>query len=190
MKKAELRKLYLQKMKGLNKDEYEIKSKKISDLFFSTIDVASLSALHTFLPIIKNNEVNTHLIIEKAIVLNPDLKIIIPKSDFTTLEMTGHVLTKEMKMVKNKSGILEPEEEKHFDEREIDAVVLPLLSFDNRGYRVGYGKGFYDRFLKKCRKDVIRVGVSFFSPVDRIEDVDSFDEPLDFCITPDKVFSF
>jgi 5-formyltetrahydrofolate cyclo-ligase len=190
MKKAELRRLFLQKMKSLDKQEHEWKSKLIADQFFSTFDVNCYSAIHTFLPILKNNEVNTELIIEGALEINPLLNIIIPKSDFNTLEMTSHLFTKEVKMRLNASGILEPEEEEFFNEKEIDLVILPLLTFDKKGFRVGYGKGFYDRFLSKCRKDVVKVGVSLFDAVEQIEDTNLHDIPLNFCVTPEKVYRF
>jgi 5-formyltetrahydrofolate cyclo-ligase len=72
----------------------------------------------------------------------------------------------------------------------IDLVFIPLLACDLQGNRVGYGKGFYDRFLSKCRYDVKKIGLSFFDPVDKIEDVNVFDIPLDECITPKKTWVF
>ena len=69
-----------------------------------------------------------------------------------------------------------------------DLILVPLLGFDKKGNRVGYGKGFYDRFLAKCRSDVLKVGVSFFEPTDRISDVSPFDIRLDYCITPARVW--
>jgi 5-formyltetrahydrofolate cyclo-ligase len=70
----------------------------------------------------------------------------------------------------------------------IDLVIVPLLAFDKYGNRVGYGKGFYDRFLSKCRSNVIKVGVSFFEPADRITDINPLDIRLDYCITPTRVW--
>ena len=76
------------------------------------------------------------------------------------------------------------------DEKEIDLVLVPLLCFDKKGFRVGYGKGFYDRFLSKCRSDVLKIGLSYFKPVEKIEDVRDFDVALDYCITPKGVWHF
>ena len=69
-------------------------------------------------------------------------------------------------------------------------VLVPLLAFDSKGYRVGYGKGFYDRFLKQCRNDCVKIGLSYFEPIDAINDAGEFDVPLDFCITPQKAYVF
>jgi 5-formyltetrahydrofolate cyclo-ligase len=72
----------------------------------------------------------------------------------------------------------------------IDAAFVPLLAFDKNGQRVGYGKGFYDRFLSEAPREMLKIGLSFFSPVDGIDDIDFFDKKLDFCITPDQVYAF
>jgi 5-formyltetrahydrofolate cyclo-ligase len=57
------------------------------------------------------------------------------------------------------------------------------------GNRIGYGKGFYDRFLNTCRKDVIKVGLSIFEAEEKI-DAESFDVPLDFCVTTKQLYAF
>ena len=49
----------------------------------------------------------------------------------------------------------------HFDHDQIDVVFVPLLIFDKQGHRIGYGKGYYDRFLSKCKKDTIKVGLAW-----------------------------
>ena len=69
-------------------------------------------------------------------------------------------------------------------------VILPLLAFDQQGYRVGYGKGFYDKFLSGCREDCLKVGFSYFEPIETIDDCNEFDVPLDLCITPQNVYVF
>jgi 5-formyltetrahydrofolate cyclo-ligase len=67
-------------------------------------------------------------------------------------------------------------------------VVVPLLSFDKRGHRVGYGKGFYDRFLSECSRDCIKIGLSFFAPVEVIDDVNRHDVTLDLFVMPSGSF--
>jgi 5-formyltetrahydrofolate cyclo-ligase len=69
-------------------------------------------------------------------------------------------------------------------------VIVPLLAFDKQGNRLGYGKGFYDRFLSDCRPDVIKAGTSYFEPEERFEELDQYDVPLDLCITPNNIWKF
>jgi len=72
----------------------------------------------------------------------------------------------------------------------IDVVFVPLLAFDKNGNRAGYGKGFYDTFLLECKEDVIKVGLSLFTAEDEITDVSEKDIPLNYCVTPEKIYSF
>ena len=90
----------------------------------------------------------------------------------------------------NRYGIAEPVGGKRIDPDEIDMVLLPLLCFDRRGYRVGYGKGYYDRFLARCVPDVIKIGFSYFEPIEEIADVHENDIPMDHCITPENIYTF
>ena len=90
----------------------------------------------------------------------------------------------------NEINILEPLENKIIDPKDIDLVILPMLVCDLKGNRVGYGKGYYDRYLSRCNSSCIKVGVSYFEPVDTVDDANEFDVPLDFCITPQKAYVF
>jgi 5-formyltetrahydrofolate cyclo-ligase len=90
----------------------------------------------------------------------------------------------------NQWGITEPEYGKEVPPQLIDVVIVPLLAFDTRGNRLGYGKGFYDRFLAECKADVLKIGVSYFEPEQAFEEVDEYDIPLDICVTPERVWSF
>jgi len=72
----------------------------------------------------------------------------------------------------------------------IDMVITPLLAFDDKGYRVGFGKGFYDRFFASLNKEVKRIGISLFESCENIEDINEHDIPLTHCVTPNKTYSF
>jgi 5-formyltetrahydrofolate cyclo-ligase len=91
---------------------------------------------------------------------------------------------------KNSWGILEPRQGVPAPPEKVDLVIVPLLAFDKLGHRVGYGKGFYDRFLKDCRSDCKKIGLSFFSPEEKIDDANPFDVPLHLALTPKEVFQF
>ena len=67
---------------------------------------------------------------------------------------------------------------------------MPLIIADKFGNRVGYGKGYYDRFLKKCDKEIIKVGLCFFDVIEKIVDITVNDIKLNYCVTPNKIIKF
>ena len=67
---------------------------------------------------------------------------------------------------------------------------FPLLAFDEQGHRVGYGKGFYDKLLSKCKPDCKRIGLSLLEPTSKIDDINPHDGILHACITPSKTWDF
>ena len=93
-------------------------------------------------------------------------------------------------MIENFFGIAEPAGGNKISPKEIDLVLVPLLAFDQKGYRVGYGKGFYDKFLSECRMDVIKIGLSFFEAEEQIADINQFDISLNYCVTPKRIYDF
>ena len=109
-----------------------------------------------------------------------------------TKEMEHYLLTETSILIPNQWNIPEPDPQtsKRIEPWQINVVLVPLLAFDQRGFRVGYGGGYYDRFLKECRDDVVKIGLSFFGPVEAITDTDLYDIPLNSCITPDQVYRF
>jgi 5-formyltetrahydrofolate cyclo-ligase len=190
MSKQELRKEFLQKRKAFAETEVDVFSKQIHDWFFRNIPVHAYATIHTFLPIKRNNEIDTYLIIN---TLRKDFAtdIVIPRSheDGT---MSHYLLTKDTVFEENKWGISEPSQvgSLQYSVFNIDLVLIPLLCFDKKGFRVGYGKGYYDRFLAECRPNVLKIGLSIFEPIDEISDVTAFDVQMDYCITPNKIWSF
>jgi 5-formyltetrahydrofolate cyclo-ligase len=186
MTKSELRKKSAELRKALTASELHDLSLRLLDNF-KKLDLSALKTIHVFLPIKEKQEPDTFLIIEWLRSKHPDIQIIVPKADFKSLLMTHHVLTEHKDLQKNIFNILEPQKSA-IHAGEIDLVLVPLLAFDRNGYRVGYGKGFYDRFLRG--RNTIKLGVSLFEPVDEISDVDEHDIPLDSCITPYGFYNF
>lgn len=188
MQKAELRKQMLQRRRALAAEEVELRSRRIRELFFQHFPLQEGQTVHLFLPILKNKEVNTWLIIEQLRLEHPEVQVVVPVTDVAQNVLTHHELTKEAVLIENAWGIPEPQDAQIIHAHEVDIVLLPLLTFDKAGHRVGYGKGFYDRFLADCRPDVLKVGLSLEPPVDRIDDANAFDVPLDAVVMPDGVW--
>lgn len=189
MNKSALRSKYLQKRKELSVSDINILSQHILK-HFGGLDFDGIRYLHLFYPIIKKHEVNSLLIADWLRRNHPNITIVLSKSN-TQNHTLEHILWLEnTPLAMNEWGITEPKSGERIPPEKIDLVVIPLLIFDVKGNRIGYGKGFYDRFLSECRMDVKKVGVSFFDPELTFEEIDEFDIPLDVCVTPHRVWEF
>jgi 5-formyltetrahydrofolate cyclo-ligase len=190
MTKADLRKTYIQKRDSLTDSQYLLLNKNLSREFFNTIELSETKVLHSFLPIEKNKEPDTRTILNQIRENHPSVRLSLPRVNVNTqlLESVFYEASTILKV--NSWGIPEPQNGEITDPQDIDVVLIPMLIFDKIGHRVGYGKGFYDRFLATTRPDCKRLGICLFDPVDRIDDVMYFDERLDQCITPSGSFTF
>ena len=188
MHKAELRKQMLQQRRALPPEEVQLRSQRIADQFFRHFPLQAGQTVHVFLPILKNNEVNTWHIIERLRREHPEVRVAVPVTDAAQNVLTHHHLTDEAVLVENAWGIPEPQNAHNIYADAVDVVLIPLLAFDKTGHRVGYGKGFYDRFLADCRPDVRKIGLSLEPPVEHIADTDAFDVPLDAVVMPEGVW--
>ena len=139
-------------------------------------------------PIVEQNEVNTEYLMH--ILQGKDKNIIVSKSDVTNYKMTHYLMTDATIFKKNQWHIPEPIDGFEVSSKQMDVVFVPLLAFDLQGNRVGYGKGFYDRFLNECHADVVKIGLSFFEPETEIEGTENTDVRLNFALTPESIHSF
>lgn len=189
MTKDQLRKEYKQRRNALNLEEKVSFDQQIFE-HLKHFDWSLYNYIHVYLSMQKFNEPDTAEFITWLRNYYPEMNLVISKSDFITGEMHNYVLNNSTVLAENNWGILEPMNGKLVEEEKIDFVLVPLLVVDVDGNRVGYGKGFYDRFLAKCRADVKCCGISYFEPVEEITDVGEWDVKLDGCITPNKVYTF
>jgi 5-formyltetrahydrofolate cyclo-ligase len=186
MTKTELRKKYKALRKALSEEQIDTYSINIANQLLK-LPIWEYSYYHIFLTIEAQKEVNTDYILN--ILAGKDKNIIISKSNFKTLEMTNYLLTDNTVIKKNNYNIPEPVDGIEISNDSIEVVFVPLLAFDKKGNRVGYGKGFYDTFLSKCKPETIKIGLSFFEAEAKIEDVFDGDVGLDYCLTPNIIFS-
>jgi 5-formyltetrahydrofolate cyclo-ligase len=190
MLKADLRKTYLIKQNHLSPSERLEKSAQISERFFFNFGLENINILHIFLSMVKTKEIETDFIYEKIWREFPTVQIVVPRVNQTTNEIESHEVNQTAKLALNHWQIPEPTEDNPIEADRIDVVLVPLLCCDKKGFRVGYGKGFYDKFLKNCRPDCLKIGLSYFPPIGEIADINEFDVTLDYCVTPEKVWKF
>ncbi|MBK7705696.1 MAG: 5-formyltetrahydrofolate cyclo-ligase [Acidobacteria bacterium] len=188
MNKRELRKSRLSNLKALNSSKRSNLSHRIAGRFFGHFQLDEIRYLHLFLSIEAKNEVDTRPLIARIRREHPRISIAVPRVNGDRLDTLLYDSDSTLRL--SNWNVPEPIDDRFVDPRSIDLVIVPLLAFDLRGHRVGYGKGFYDRFLTACRDDCVKVGISFFPPVENIDDVTENDVRLDFCLTPFELFEF
>ncbi|NAY91892.1 5-formyltetrahydrofolate cyclo-ligase [Muricauda sp. JGD-17] len=187
MLKHELRKKYLRLRKEFSNSYISNASLTIANHALK-IPIWDFFYFHIFLSIEENKEVDTLPLI--TLLQGRDKNVVVPKVDGPH-SMVNFLLTDNTVLKKNNWNIPEPMDGIPVPENKIDVVFVPLLAVDGNGHRVGYGKGYYDTFLGKCRKNVVKVGLSLFEPMnDSISDTHENDVALDYCITPDMVHQF
>lgn len=189
MTKQQLRQQYLTKRGQLEGEEYQTLNYQLLQQF-QQLDFAGVNCIHMFLPMEQNKEPDTYLLREWLKDTHPRITIVFPKTNFRTLQMISYTDDADLVLAVNSYGITEPTAGNEVSAKEIDMVLLPLLAFDTHGYRVGYGKGFYDRFVQQCRPDVWLLGLSLFEPVKQIADVNPYDLRMHACITPGQRYNW
>jgi 5,10-methenyltetrahydrofolate synthetase len=190
MNKEKLRKKYLHMRKSISHN----KIIKMSDeIFFQLKKIFFIwrkKYYHIFLPIREYKEVDTFIIIN--FLLKIGKCVTVPCSNFSKLSIENCLFHHNIILEKKKYGILEPiYMQKHVIPTSlIEVIFIPLLIFDLEGYRIGYGKGFYDRYISLCERNTIKIGLSFFHPIKKIQDIHKNDLSLDIGITPNYIFFF
>lgn len=187
MTKAELRLNYKKKRAGLSEAFIESESLAIANQLLN-LDIWNYSFYHLFLSITARREINTDYILN--ILSGKDKNIVIAKTVFETITMTHYLLTDNTIIKKNNYHIPEPVDGIEIATAKIEVVFVPLLVFDKQGHRIGYGKGFYDKFLSECHPQTIKIGLSFFEAEEKIEGIFDSDVALDYCVTPKRIYRF
>jgi len=186
MDKSQIRTQYKELRKELSEIEVMDKSLLIANRCLE-LPVWEEQIFHLFLSLEDQNEVDTTPILN--LLQGKDKEVVVPK--IANAEQLQHFLiTDQTRFQKNALGIPEPVSGIEIEASKIDVVFVPLLAFDDKGHRVGYGKGYYDRFLTTCRPDCIKIGLSFFEKEQDSFIIEPTDIPLDYCVTPEKIYRF
>ena len=187
MFKSELRKKYKALRAELSSDFIESQSLAIANQLLS-LDIWDKTYFHLFLTISDQKEIDTEFLLH--VLVGKDKEVVVSKSDFATHKMTHYLLTDNTKFMKNAYNIPEPVDGIEVPISKIEVVFVPLLAFDSKGNRVGYGKGFYDTFLSECQPGTIKIGLSLFDAESIIEDASKLDVSLNYCVTPNRIYEF
>ena len=190
MTKAELRKFYLNERLSLSDKDLAQFNRDICDNFFSQISLKEIRVVHSFITMDNTKEPDTWIIINRLQKNYTDIRISVPKINVDSRSIENFYYENPAQLKPNAWGIREPEYGEPTLTEDIDLVLVPMLIADQYGHRVGYGKGFYDKFLATCNASCVPVGLCFYEPVLRIDDIQDWDMPLKYCVTPVKVHHF
>ncbi|KAB7731895.1 5-formyltetrahydrofolate cyclo-ligase [Rudanella paleaurantiibacter] len=190
--KQDLRRQFLGLRRALSAEEVSRRSKTIcTQIVQAALVPAAGGNVHIFLPIVRQNEVDTWWIIRWIWAECPAVRVYVSVTDPVRHTLTHYPLMPDTPLTENRWGIPEPVRNAQAVPSELfDLVFVPLLAFDGRGHRVGYGGGYYDRFLAECRPDCLTVGLSLFEPVPQITHIEPTDVPLHACLTPERLYRF
>lgn len=186
-RKKELRIKYKRLRELLTPEEIEEGSLEIANNLLN-LPIWNNEYFHLFLSISEKREVDTQAILH--ILQGKDKNIVLSKADFEEATLTNYLLTDSTTIKVNDWGIPEPVDGIEIPVSKVDVVFIPLLVYDEKGNRIGYGKGFYDRFLSRCKPEVVKIGLSFFQAEEELLEIDEHDVPLDYCVTPEKIYNF
>jgi 5-formyltetrahydrofolate cyclo-ligase len=192
--KAALRRAALAQRNALPQVEIARRSDQLRAGLFRHFPVAEWHWLHVFLPLLAKNEPDTWPIIHQAWGQNRLLRLAAPVVQPDGISLKHYELSPATALVANRWGIAEPETSLAAEvvPAQFDAVLVPLLACDQHGHRVGYGGGFYDRFLAQCRPGAVFIGLSILDeePAAQIADILPTDVPLHAYLTPGGVWNF
>ena len=190
MNKSEIRTIALGNRKALSTEELNKRSLRIANRIISSFDFSVSDSVHIFLPILKQNEINTFFLIKALLGLPNPPRIIVPVSNFKTKIMQSALYNTDTILVNNKYDIPEPVNPSFIKNIEVTHVITPLLAFDESGHRIGYGGGFYDRFFEEISDQTAKIGVALSSPYPKFDFAEKHDIKLDYCVLEDKLITF
>lgn len=190
MNKSRLRQLALARRKNVSAHVFGLLNETLQQEFMDFITSFQLPhRIMSFQPIVERREVQMSFIHETLESLGHQLCFPRVENEY---DMVAYQVPAGDSWMTSAWGIQEPDPQtcQRVNVADIDLVIIPLLAFDSHGNRVGYGKGFYDRFLQDCRPDTLKIGVCLDEAVLRIDDVEAHDIPLDLCISPIGIHLF
>ena len=180
MTKARLRRRMLRLRRALPSDEAKRRSKEVLSHLLSHPVYKNSRTVHTYISL--DDEVDTWPLISRA--LDDGKRVVVPVVSGD--DMVHCEVDSSSEFVRGRFGLWEPKHRREVDVEELDLVIVPGVAFDRRGYRLGFGRGYYDRFLSQVSAP--KVGLAFdFQVVPRIPE-DPHDQRLDYLVTEEGIF--
>ena len=187
--KKDIRSQYIKKRDALSQEEVNVKSDKILYQLFNMTEYKD--AKYILLYADYHNEVATNKIFEDA--RQRGKKIYFPKVFGQEMEFYSVDSLEELRF--GYKGIREPQENpiKRFFYKKQDTTIMivPGVAFDMKGYRVGYGKGYYDKYLARVPKEVnlTTIALSYEKMIKVVIPTEGTDWKTKYIVTEDRIVS-
>ncbi|MTI80283.1 MAG: 5-formyltetrahydrofolate cyclo-ligase [Firmicutes bacterium] len=187
MSKIEIRKKVSMQRKILGNEERLLLSERIYKNLTGIEDFNKAQTIMTYVAF--NNEVSTWKLMKEALATGK--KVAVPYVTKYNTITTSLINNPDSDLILGSYGILEPKpsEIKPLNPIEIDMVIVPGIVFDKHGNRVGYGGGYYDRFLPHCRTNSIFIALCYeFQIINDLSSVvEEHDQRVHYLVTENKV---
>ncbi|WMN07614.1 5-formyltetrahydrofolate cyclo-ligase [Marivirga arenosa] len=184
MDKKTLRKVYLEKRKFLSEAEYERRNILLYGQLVDFFNEHPFKSVHTFIPIVKNNEPDVFQFIKYLWTKKPQINTITSITDLNSTKLYHFQIHNTTTFITNEWGIPEPQDCNQFSLKDIDCVLVPMIIGTKSGHRIGYGKGYYDRFLSQCSANTKFIGINLGPLLEGEKFINQYDVPMDYMITP------
>lgn len=183
MTKEEWRKTMKKKLERISFENYKQKCISIYNTLFVENVWKNAKLIGITLSI--NREVETRVVIERAWEMNK--WVAVPKTNPSSRELVFYKIDSFEQLEKGYAGIMEPKLEKTLEVKndEIDLLFVPGLAFDRRGYRIGYGGGYFDRYLTHFHNETI--SLAFDCQIVKEIQRNDYDKPVNCIITENEV---
>lgn len=160
LEKSRIRERILLKRRSLKKAEIIKMSREIQNRLFSLPEFKESTTISIYVDF--DNEVRTKDIIRDSIYMGKRVSIPYTKGKKNSL-LLSEIRDIDKELETSTFGILEPKKEyfRYIPDNEIDVVIVPGIAFDEKGRRLGYGGGYYDRLLIKLNRDIVTIGLAF-----------------------------
>lgn len=175
--KNKLRKENKEKRSLMTKNEVCLKSRSASERLLSMDVYCNAKTIMLYMPL--GNETETSCIMKKA--FEDGKRVVLPVTDENNVDIIPCIVTLETEFKKGAYSISEPSSMHICNESEIDLVAVPGIAFGRNGARVGFGKGYYDRFLKRTK--AVKIGFCYDFQLSEYVAADDHDVPMDYIVT-------
>ena len=188
--KSALRKQKILERNLISLKDREKAEEKISSLFFHTISNIELRKISVYFSLKK--EAPTNKIREHLVSSDIDCYLPVINKDLNTRKMNFSKLEESTSLKRNSFNIFEPTEDKLIQTDELDLILIPLVAFDEEGFRLGMGKGYYDHTLNDegLKRSPILIGIAFDSQKVETCFPEAHDLKMDLLISTSKVYRF